>query len=158
MEMWLRLTSVGDVVRVDGPVAAFYRVSAQSMSTVAKVNLTSGLEFCRDAFTVWHAFADGRVSDRDALLAAAKNALARRAVRRAKVAFLENPLGGEFDELCKFALDVDPSWATPEVDRLRTMRDRTWTRQLLRVARPATKSALWAYRTMDDIRYRLRAR
>ena len=158
MEMWMRLASVGDVVRVGGPVAALYRVSAQSMSQVARAHLISELEFCRDAFDAWYEFADGRVPDRDPLLAAAKNALARRAVRRAKVALLADALSGEFDDLCKFALECDAVWATPQVERLHIVQGHRWARGLLRCVGPVTNVGLRTYRAVDDIRYRLRAR
>jgi glycosyltransferase involved in cell wall biosynthesis len=155
MEMWLRLASIGDIVRVGGPVAAFYRVSAQSMSRPVYENPLKELEVRRDAFDVWYDFAAGRVADRDQLMATAKNSLARRAVRRAYVAFLQDHLDGQFDSLCKFALDNDPIWATPEVDRLSSLPDRDWALRLRNRLLPVTKLGVRARHAATDIRARL---
>ena len=155
MEMWLRLASIGDVIRVGGPVAAFYRVSAQSMSRGVYVDLLHELEVRRDAFLLWYEFADDRVPDREALLATAKNSLARRAIRRAYVAFLQDPAGSQFDKLCAFAVDNDPGWAHAQVERLRSLRDRRWARQLRRGLLPVTNLGVRTRHRVTDIRARL---
>lgn len=155
MEMWLRLASIGDVVHVGGPVAAFYRVSAQSMSREIYVDLLKELEVRRDAFNGWYRSADGKVPDRDALLALAKNSLARRAVRRAYAAFLQDPGGDQFDRLCAFALDNDHDWAAPRVERLASLVDRGWAARLSRQLHPVTKMGVRARAAAADIRAQL---
>ncbi len=157
MEMWLRLATVGDVIFVGGPVAAYYRVSAASMSSTANVNLLSDPTFRLDAFTAWHEFADGRLSGHDELLGQAKRALAQRAMRQASVALFEDPRSEDVDSLCAFALDCDPAVAG-RVDRLRSLRSRTWARRVLRGMRPVSRTGFRAYRAVDEFRYRMRAR
>jgi glycosyltransferase involved in cell wall biosynthesis len=155
MEMWLRLASIGDIVRVGGPVAAFYRVSAESMSRSVYENPLLELEVRRDAFDFWYAFADDRVSNRDALMAKATNSLARRAIRRAYVAFLQDPDGNPFESLCAFALANDPTWAAPRVARLRSFRHRVWALRLRRCLIPVTRMGVQARLAATDIRARL---
>src|SRR5947208_1571181 len=72
MELWMRLASVGDVLWVGGPFAAYYRVSATSMSRAIYMDPLRELNVRRDAFLAWYEFADGLVPDRDRLLAQAK--------------------------------------------------------------------------------------
>lgn len=155
MEMWLRLASVGDVIRVGGPVAAFYRVSAQSMSRRVYLDLLHELQVRRDAFDAWYGFAGDRVPDREALMATARTALARRAVRRAYVAFLQDPLSGQFDSLCQFALDNDPDWAKRPIERLMSIRDRAWARSARQRLLPVTRLGVRARHAAADIRARL---
>jgi glycosyltransferase involved in cell wall biosynthesis len=155
MEMWLRLASIGDVLRIGGPVAAFYRVSPHSMSRGVYGDMLNELKVRRDAFDVWYAFADGRVPDRDLLMARARRALARRAVRIAYVAFLQDPLSGQFDSLCEFALDNDPVLAGPPVERLRALWDRRWAVSLRQRMLPVTRMGVRARYAAADIRARL---
>ena len=98
MELWMRLASVGDVLWVGGPFAAYYRVSATSMSRAIYMDPLRELNVRRDAFLAWYEFANGLVPDRDRLLAQAKNTLARTAVRRAYLAFWQDPgITSQFD-------------------------------------------------------------
>jgi glycosyltransferase involved in cell wall biosynthesis len=154
MEMWLRLASIGDVVHVDGAFAAFYRVHAQSMSRVVYGNMLKELEVRRDAFEHWYAFAEGRVPDRDALLARAKRTLAMRAQRRAYLAFLRDPEGSQFHDLCAFAVDNDPDRA-PEIEQLRSRAVSGWARQLRRPLLPLTNLGFRARLAVTDVRARL---
>jgi glycosyltransferase involved in cell wall biosynthesis len=155
MEMWLRLASMGEIIRVRGPVAAFYRVSAQSMSRSVYLNLLRELDVRRDAFDAWYCFAKDLVPDRDRLLAKAKSSLARSAVRRAYPAFLADPLHGQFDALCAFALDNDPDWAGPRIERLRSMGRRAATRWLRDRLLPLTKLGVRMRHTAADVRAQL---
>ncbi len=155
MEMWLRLASAGDVVRIGGPVAAFYRVSMQSMSRAIYFDMLEELKVRRDAFDEWYGFADGRVPDRDELYATAKRALASRAVRRAYVAFLLDPAGSQFESLCAFALDNDPTGAARPIGKLRSLRDNRRAQWLRRGALPVTKMGVRARQAATDIRARL---
>jgi glycosyltransferase involved in cell wall biosynthesis len=155
MDMWLRLASIGDVVHLDGAFAAFYRVHAQSMSRVVYGNMLKELEVRRDAFGAWYGFAEGRVPDRASLLAEAKRTLAKRAVRRAYLAFLQDPAGSQFRDLCAFAVDNDPDRAGPHVERLRSMAVRGWARQLRRPLLPLTNLGFRARLAITDIRARL---
>src|SRR5436309_2832631 len=59
MELWMRLASVGDVLWVGGPFAAYYRVSATSMSRAIYMDPLRELNVRRDAFLAWYEFADG---------------------------------------------------------------------------------------------------
>lgn len=155
MEMWMRLATVGDVIRVDGPVAAFYRVSPQSMSRGIYTNLLRGLEARRDAFEAWYRFADGRVADRDELMAAVRRSLARRAVRRAYQAFLQDPHGELFEQLCRFALDNDAAWAGPQIERVKGWRDKRFAMGVRRAVLPVTRAGVRARGAATDIRAKL---
>jgi glycosyltransferase involved in cell wall biosynthesis len=155
MEMWLRLASVGDVIRVDGPIAAFYRVSAQSMSRGVYLDLLRELEVRRDAVEVWFRFAAGRVPDRTRMLATARRSLAQQAVRRASLALLHEAMDDQFDGLCAFALDNDEAWAASRIDRLRSIRSRGWARLARRALLPAAKAGVRARLTAADLRARL---
>ena len=155
MEMWLRLASIGDVVRVAGPVAAFYRVSEQSMSRDIYLDLLRELEVRRDAFDAWYRFADGYVPDRDGLMTAARRSLARRAVRRACAAYLQDPIGAQFDSVCKFAVDNDPAWAVQPVSRLRAVASHDSARRVRDRLLPVTKLGTTARRAASDVRARL---
>jgi glycosyltransferase involved in cell wall biosynthesis len=155
MEMWLRLATIGDVVRIGGPVAALYRVSAQSMSRTVYLDLLAELTARRDAFDVWYGFAKERLPDSEALLAKAKHSLARRAVRRAALGLLQDPLIGQFDSLCAFAIDNDPDWAGPRIERLRSVRDRRWAMRVRDGLLPVTKLGVRARQAATDIRARL---
>lgn len=152
-EMWMRLASIGDVLEVRGPVAAFYRISAQSMSRAVYLDMLYQLEVRMDAFDAWYEFADGKVAHRDGLMTLARRALARRAVRRAYVAFLQDPV--QFDGLCNFALGTDPGWAAPQVERLTVLRDcmwATWSRDRML---PLAKLSVRARQAVTDMRAHL---
>jgi glycosyltransferase involved in cell wall biosynthesis len=153
MEMWLRLASVGDVLQVRGPVAAFYRVSAQSMSRVIYLDLLNELQVRRRAFDAWYAFADGRVHERDALMSLALHSLARRAVRRAYMAYLQDPT--QFDGLCAFARENDPAWAGPQVERLHRLRDSGPVSKSRDVVLPVTRMSIRARQALTDVRAHL---
>jgi glycosyltransferase involved in cell wall biosynthesis len=155
MEMWLRLASIGDVVRVGGPVAAFYRVSPHSMSRTVYLDLLGELQVRRDAFDAWHEFAETRLAQCDSLMATARSSLARRALRRAYVAFLHDPISGQFDAMCAFALENDPAWAAPRIDRLRSRGHRRGARWLRDRLLPVTKTGVRLRHAATDIRAQL---
>jgi len=128
------------------------------MSRGAERNGLSELEDRAAAYNEWHAAAGMLVPDADALLSQAKRALAHSAVRRAKLAFLQesDDLGLRmFDGLCEFALENDPGWAAAEVERLREMRGRVWSRRIRNVILPATKLAARARKVLPHVRARV---
>jgi hypothetical protein len=117
MEMWLRLATLGDVIEVTGPVAAFYRFHPANMSRGKDLLGVGELDSNDDAFDEWYAGAGAQVDGAAGLMARAHHALAVMALRRAPRAFLEDP--PMFERLCTFALEKDPAWAAPEVAKLR---------------------------------------
>lgn len=117
MEMWLRLASIGDVVEVSGPWAAFYRVHPSNMSRIPSLEWTGQLRSDATAFAEWRKGAEGTVEGLDRLMVMAHRALAETALRRSPLAFLQD--SEAFEALCQFATEVDPNWAAPEVERLR---------------------------------------
>jgi glycosyltransferase involved in cell wall biosynthesis len=157
MDMWLRLASVGDVVQIDGPVAAYYRVTAQSMSREVYLDPLRELEVRRGAFEAWYRFAlaENRVPNREALLARARTTLAQAAMRRAAMAFLLDPVSGQFDPITQFAVDQDPVWAGPRVRRLRALAGRTWARRARRALLPLARLRVRYSGAFLDLRARL---
>jgi glycosyltransferase involved in cell wall biosynthesis len=150
MEMWMRLASIGDVVFAAGPPAAYYRVHAGSMQQSAKRRYIDGIHWAYAAHRAWHRWAEenGEVADRDVLYAMACQAIARRALRRALVAFMENPRSDQIDELCAIAAEIDPA-AAPAARRLRAASSRPALRALARLARPAARVAFSAARRAE---------
>jgi hypothetical protein len=152
-EMWMRLASIGDVLQVKGPVAAFYRISEQSMSRTVYLDLLYQLEVRMDAFNTWYAFAEGKVPNRDRLLAIARTSLSHRSVNRAYVAFMQDPV--QFDGLCKFAMDCDPVWAAPRVERLLKLRESTLATRSRDRLLPLAKVSVRARKAVTDLRAHL---
>jgi len=150
MEMWLRLATTGDVLRIGGPVAAFYRVSAQSMSREVYLDFLHELEVRLEAFDTWYAYAEGLVPNRDALMAVARRALAKRALRRAYAAFVQDPV--QFDGLCKFALATDQEWATQNLGTLTSLRESQRATQVRDTLLPVTRLTVRARQAMTDVR------
>ena len=134
MELWIRLASVGDVVQVIGPPAAMYRVSPASMSRSAQDRRLNHLLWSLEAFEAWHVFAEGRIDDRDKLLANAKWALGMRALQIAFDCLIEDPQSDDVDELCGFAVHCDRRLAA-WTRRIRTLRSRPRLRPVLRPLR-----------------------
>ncbi|GAA1831649.1 hypothetical protein GCM10009836_07040 [Pseudonocardia ailaonensis] len=155
MEMWLRLASVGDVVEVRGPWAAFYRIHAQNMSRDLTLEWTGQLRSDATAFEQWAASSGASLPDIDRLIATARKALAGTALRLAPQAFLQD--GGAFDALCEFALEQDPEGARDEVDRLRDRFGSPLLTGLRDGALPLTLSAVRARRGVPQLRARLRS-
>jgi glycosyltransferase involved in cell wall biosynthesis len=155
MDMWMRLASVGDVVHIDGPVAAYYRTSDESMSREVYTNPLRELEVRRGAFEAWYRFAENRVPQRDALLARARTALAEAATRRAVMAFLLDPVTAQFGPITEFALEQDPAWAGPRVRRLRALSTHGWARGVRRALLPLRAWKVRYGGALMDLRARL---
>ncbi|MFC4949015.1 glycosyltransferase family 2 protein [Pseudonocardia sp. GCM10023141] len=153
MEMWLRLASIGDVVEVSGPWAAFYRVHGQNMSQEPSRHWTGQLQSDSTAFDEWRKSAGESVPGIDELMATARRALARTALRWAPQAFLQDTEG--FEELCEFALEKDRTWAAPEVEKLRRFYHRGLTTGLRDSALPLTMKAVRARRSVPQLRARV---
>jgi hypothetical protein len=151
MEMWMRLASVGDVVFVAGPPAAYYRFHSGSMQQSAKRRYIDEIRWWYAAHRAWHRWAEenGVVPDRDALYATARQAIARRALRRALVSLLENPNSDEIDELSAAAEEIDPAGAAPRARTLRAAGSRPALRALARVVGPAARVAIGANRRAE---------
>jgi hypothetical protein len=83
LELWIRLASVADVGRVNGPDQALYRVHGQSMSRLSHGGVVNDLESRAAAF--WAAFAGpvGSRPDAGELYETARLALAKEALDRA---------------------------------------------------------------------------
>jgi GT2 family glycosyltransferase len=157
-EMWLRLASVGDVIQVSGSTAAYYRVHDAAMSSAIRASMLNELTVCRDAFEAWHSFAGDLVPDRDALLATARAGLARRAVRRALVAFLQDPSDqNEFLALCDLAMECDPTTGG-RVGQLRRLHAGRAARRFAHALRPATIGLIRGMRALNHFRQRLQGR
>jgi hypothetical protein len=85
--MWMRAASASDVGRVNGPVQAFYRVHEQSMQRTVYHGYLTDLEARLAAFEKVLLPAEAPPANAGELLARARRALARAAVKRAWVAF-----------------------------------------------------------------------
>lgn len=109
LHMWLRLASIGDVGRVNGPVQALYRVHDASMQRTVNAGVMVDLRGLRGAFAAVLEEDDGGVAGADELLRAALRSLAASALERACRAYdrgqtRELPV----DELIAFALETYP--------------------------------------------------
>jgi len=87
LEMWLRAAAVADVGRVNGPAQAYYRVHRDSMQRTTFAGHVNDLEGRLDAFRAVLVGPDARVAGGEALYAAARRALALRALDYARVAY-----------------------------------------------------------------------
>lgn len=109
MHTWMRLASVGDVARVNGPTQGLYRVHDASMQRTIHSGLMIDLEGRKDAFD---ALLEAEASDSPAaseLLATARQSLASTALDFACRAYdrgrtAERPV----EELVAFAVDICP--------------------------------------------------
>lgn len=152
MEMWLRLAVLGDVVEVDGPVAAFYRFHPTNMSRGKDLLGVGELDANDDAFDEWYAGAGGQVEGADELMARAHRALAAMALGRAPRAFLGDP--PMFDRLCAFALEKDAAWAAPEVAKLRARFEGALAVRARDRLTPVTEAIVSARRRVPHLRAR----
>jgi len=152
MEMWLRLAVLGDVIEVDGPVSAFYRFHPTNMSRGKDLLGVGELDSNDDAFDEWYAGAGSQVEGVEDLMARAHHALAAMAVHRAPRAFLEDP--PMFDRLCAFALEKDPAWAAPEVEKLRARFEAPLATRARDRLTPVTEAVVRARRRVPQLRAR----
>lgn len=80
-EMWLRLASVADVGRVNGPTQGFYRLHGANQSRTVNGGFFTDVNERLRAYDAL--FAEARIADADRLHALARRALAREALRYA---------------------------------------------------------------------------
>jgi hypothetical protein len=112
LNLWLRLSSRGDVGRINGPVQGLYRVHDQSMQRTVHAGQLFGLRGRRDAFDAALADGAGRRSGASALHDTARRSLAAEALSRACHAYdrgyTADP-GEPVEEFIDFALETWPA-------------------------------------------------
>jgi Glycosyl transferase family 2 len=111
LNLWLRLASLGDVGRINGPVQGYYRVHDQSMQRTVHAGQLFGLRGRLDAFNAAFAAQARGLEDASELHATARRALAAEALGRACHAY-DRGYTSEHDEpvdgFVQFALDTWP--------------------------------------------------
>ena len=108
LEMWLRLASVGAVVRLTGPPQAVYRHHGANMSRGQDVGDLANLRSLLDAFQSWYDVAGRRLPEGAELLRRAEHRLARQALRAAGRA-LDRRDVEQVGPLLHLALTTDPT-------------------------------------------------
>lgn len=147
LHLWLRLSQVGDVGRVDGPVQGFYRLHAASMQHTIHAGYLPDLRARALAFELYAAEAAGAGPQGERVLALARRALARHAleiVSRIRDGDLD--AGEPLPELLAAAAELDPA----------IVGGRRW-RALSAAGRPHP-AAVAARRVGTDLAYRVRWR
>jgi len=125
LHTWLKLAALGDVGRVNGPVAGYYRVHDQSMQRTVHSGRVLDYNGRRDAFDAAFAGPVGELPDAARLHDAARRALAAAALERACRAYDRGRTDEEpIDDLVAFALETWsqtrtlPQWAALERRRV----------------------------------------
>jgi glycosyl transferase family 2 len=109
LHQWLRLASVGDVGRINGPVQGCYRVHDASMQRTVHNGVLFDLQARRDAFAAAFAGMAGALPAAGELHDNARRRLAANALDRACRAYDRGRTDEvPVDELVAFALDVWP--------------------------------------------------
>jgi hypothetical protein len=109
LHTWMRLASVGDVGRVNGPVQGCYRVHDASMQRTVHAGVLFDLRGRRDAFEAALVAQSGRLQAANDLRIAVRRKLAAKALDRACRAYDRGRTAQEpVDELVAFAVDVWP--------------------------------------------------
>lgn len=109
LNIWLRLASLGDVGRVNGPTQGYYRVHDQSLQRTVHSGQLFGLRARRAAFDAALAAGGCGLSDVSELHAAARRALAAEALSRACHAYDRGYTGEDdepVDEFEQFAMET----------------------------------------------------
>jgi Glycosyl transferase family 2 len=110
LHVWLRLASIGDVGRVNGPVQGCYRVHDASMQRTVHSGVVFDLRARRDAFDAAFAGEAGALPAAAELHEAARRRLAMKALDRACRAYDRGRTAAvPVDELVDFAIDVWPA-------------------------------------------------
>jgi hypothetical protein len=124
LHTWLKLAAMGDVGRVNGPVAGYYRVHDQSMQRTVHSGRVLDYTGRRDAFDAAFDGPAGTLPDAVQLHDTARRALAMTALERASRAFDRGHTAEEpIDDLVAFALETWPAARTlPEWDGLQRRR------------------------------------
>jgi hypothetical protein len=109
LHVWLRLASIGDVGRINGPVQGCYRIHDASMQRTVHAGVLFDLRARRDAFEAAFAAEAGALPDAVRLRATARRRLAATALDRACRAYDRGRTETvPVDDLVAFALDVWP--------------------------------------------------
>jgi glycosyl transferase family 2 len=116
LHTWLRLASVADVGRVNGPVQGCYRIHDASMQRTVHAGALLDLRGRRDAYDAAFAAEAGALPGAEQLHATVRRRLAAGALDRACRAYDRGRTAAEpVDELVAFALDAWPgARALPE--------------------------------------------
>lgn len=86
MDLWMRAAALADVGRVNGPHQAYYRVHDANMHLTDYSGLLTDMRAREHTFATFFAGAGAGVADRERLLAMARAAIAREALRYAATA------------------------------------------------------------------------
>lgn len=116
MHLWMRLASVGDVGRINGPAQGLYRVHEASMQRTIHAGIMVDLNGRRDAFAAALTPPPAAVPDAAELHAMARRSLAVAALDEACQAYDRGHTGQKpVDELAAFAVGVYPeAWTLKE--------------------------------------------
>lgn len=112
LHQWLRLASIGDVGRINGPVQAYYRIHDQSMQRTVHAGELLRFHARRDAFEAAFAAEAGSLAGADELRSTFREALAKGALDCACHRYdrgRTNAGGGSVDQFVAFALETWPA-------------------------------------------------
>jgi glycosyltransferase involved in cell wall biosynthesis len=124
-EMWMRAASVADVGRVNGPVAAYYRVHPANMHRTTYKGVLLDLIARRDAFAAVFEGEGRRLPDARRLEATSRRALAVDALRLACRAYEQGAEDEEpVEEYVAFALETYPD--AKRLSQWGALRRREW--------------------------------
>jgi hypothetical protein len=152
MEMWLRVSAVSDVGRVNGSDQALHRDHPASMSATSGSGLMTDLIERREVFRVLFDGHGGQVPDAPRLHALARRRLAREALEDV-THLLDRRLGqpGLVRELLTFARSTWPEWQSlPEA---RALSRREWIDHHLPALKRAVIVSVVGRRLRDELAY-----
>jgi glycosyltransferase involved in cell wall biosynthesis len=126
VEMWLRLSVMSDVGRINGVDQGYYRVHPNSMQRTVNAGVMTDLIGRRDAFISTFALADDRLRDAAELEATVRRTLAAEALDEACRTYDRDKVDPQLeDKLVDFAMTTYPAAASlPEWSGLQKRRKR----------------------------------
>jgi hypothetical protein len=109
LHMWIKLASLGDVGRINGPVQGYYRVHDSSMQRTIHAGLLLDYRGRRDAFDAAFAAEAGALHGAGELHARVRRSMAAAALERACRAYDRGKTQSvSVDELVGFAVETSP--------------------------------------------------
>jgi Glycosyl transferase family 2 len=126
VEMWLRLSAMSDVGRINGIDQGYYRVHPDSMQRTVNAGVMTDLIGRRDAFITTFALAGERLRGAAELEATVRRTLAAEALDKACRAYDRDKIDSQLeDKLVDFAMTTYPAAASlPEWSGLQKRRKR----------------------------------
>ncbi|MET0739060.1 MAG: glycosyltransferase family 2 protein [Acidimicrobiales bacterium] len=111
-DMWLRTAARWDVARVNGPVQAHYRVHDANMHLTSYAGWLTDLRERRRTFSILFDERAPGLDDVAALRPVAERALAREALRRARLTHRDDGGSPQVEEYLRYASETCPSVVT----------------------------------------------